>query len=219
MRVLVVDDEVWLREVVGRALAREGHAVRGAASVHEARRELAEVPPELIILDVALGDGVGIDFCREARAGGHHMPIILLTAHNEMPRRLDGFDAGADDFLGKPFAVAELRARVRAMARRGPIMRPATATFGALTIDVSLRRAMRHDEEIPITAREWAVIEVLLSQRGRVLPRNEILEGIWGDSSEQSNASLEVIVARVRRKLGSGVIRTVRGEGYAIGDA
>jgi DNA-binding response OmpR family regulator len=219
MKILIVDDEVWLQEVVARALTREGHAVRGAASLAEARQELETSPPELVVLDIALGDGSGVDFCREVRAGGHHMPIILLTAHHDVPRRLEGFDAGADDFMGKPFAVAELRARVRALGRRGPTIRPETATIGSLTIDVVSRRATRDEEEIPITAREWAVLDMLVASRGRVLGRIEILDAIWGDSSVGSNASLEVIVARIRRKLGSETIRTIRGEGYAIGGA
>jgi two-component system, OmpR family, response regulator len=219
MRVLVVDDESEVCDLVGRALAREGHGIRLATSLAEARQEVAATPPELMVLDLALGDGSGIDFCREMREAGHRMPIILVTAHGEVPRRLEGFEAGADDFVSKPFAVAELRARVRALARRGPLLRPAVVAVGGVSLDLAARRARRDDEEIPITAREWAIVELLVARRGRLIARREILESIWGDSSDAASASLDVIIARVRRKLGSGVIRTVRGEGYAIDDA
>jgi DNA-binding response OmpR family regulator len=219
MRVLVVDDESEVCDLVGRALAREGHGIRVATSLAEARQEVAAAPPELMVLDLVLGDGSGIDFCREMREAGHRMPIILLTAHGEVPRRLEGFEAGADDFVSKPFAVAELRARVRALARRGPLLRPAVVAVGGVSLDLAARRARRDDEEIPITAREWAIVELLVARRGRLIARSEILESIWGDSSDAASASLDVIIARVRRKLGSGVIRTVRGEGYAIDDA
>jgi DNA-binding response OmpR family regulator len=219
MRVLVVDDESEVCDLVGRALAREGHGIRVATSLAEARQEMAASPPELMVLDLVLGDGSGIDFCGEVRAAGHRMPIILLTAHGEVPRRLAAFEAGADDFVPKPFAVAELRARVRALARRGPLLRPAVVAVGDVSLDLAARRARRGDVEIPITAREWAIIELLVARRGRLIARSDILESIWGDSSEAASASLDVIIARVRRKLGAGVIRTVRGEGYAIDDA
>lgn len=219
MRVLVVDDEREVCDLVGRALAREGHGIRVAGSLAEARQEMAATVPELMVLDLVLGDGSGVDFCREVRQAGHRMPIILLTAHGEVPRRLEGFEAGADDFVAKPFAVAELRARVRALARRGPLMRPAVVSVGGVELDLAGRRARRDDAEIPITAREWAIVELLVARRGRLIARSEILESIWGDSSDAASASLDVIIARVRRKLGAGVIRTVRGEGYAIDEA
>lgn len=216
MRILVVDDEEDVSSLVSRALAREGHAVRCAASLAEAEAAMIDAPIDLMVLDLQLGDGSGLDLCRKLRRRGDAIPVLLLTAHGEVPRRLEGFDAGADDFLSKPFAVAELRARVRALARRGPALRPAITSVGGVDLDLAARRALRGGDEIPITAREWAIIELLLSARGRIVSRVEILESIWGESSEAASASLDVIIARVRRKLGSTVIRTLRGEGYAV---
>jgi DNA-binding response OmpR family regulator len=216
MRVLVVEDERDVSDLVLRALQREGHAVRVAASIADAESALAEAVPELLVLDLMLGDGSGLDLCRAIRRRGHRMPILLLTAHGEVPRRIEGFEAGADDFLPKPFAIAELRARVRALARRGPIPRQTVVTIGDVELDLAARRAARGGAEVPVTAREWAILELLVARRGRLIHRSEILESIWGDGSDAASASLDVIVARVRRKLGAAVIRTVRGEGYAL---
>lgn len=216
MRILVVDDEPDVSDLVSRALVRDGHTVRVAGSLAEATAALVEAVPELIVLDLALGDGSGLTLCRDVRRAGHRMPILLLTAHGEVPRRIEGFDAGADDFLPKPFAVAELRARVRALSRRGPIQRAAVVTIGDVELNVAGRRAERGGVAVPVTAREWAILELLLAHRGRVLSRTEILESIWADTSEAASASLDVIIARVRRKLGGTFIRTLRGEGYAI---
>lgn len=216
MKILVVDDEHAVADLVGRALQRDGHTVRVASSLAEAGAAVIESVPELIVLDLVLGDGSGLDLCRALRRDGHRMPVLLLTAHGEVPRRLEGFDAGADDFLPKPFAVAELRARVRALARRGPILRPSIAQIGDVVLDIAGRRAERAGTEVPVTAREWAILELLVAHRGRVMARSAILESIWGDCSDAASASLDVIMARVRRKLGADVVRTVRGEGYAI---
>ena len=147
------------------------------------------------------------------------MPILVLTAHGEVPRRVEGFEAGADDFLAKPFAVAELRARVRALGRRGVLGRPAVIQLGDVELDLPARRASRAGRAVPVTTREWAVIELLAAHHGRVIPRGEILLSIWGDANDAASASLDVIVGRIRRKLGGQVVRTLRGEGYAFGEA
>lgn len=215
MDVLVVDDAPELLDLVGRALVRDGHELRFARSIAEARAELAVRPPDLMVLDVALPDGTGVELCRALRRERARFPILLLTAHSEVAHRVTGLDAGADDFVPKPFAVAELRARVRALLRRGPIERPSIVELGDVELDFGARRAVRGDREIPVTAREWAILEVLVARRGRVVPRTTLLELVWGDASESANQSLEVIVARIRRKLGPEVLRTVRGEGYA----
>jgi two-component system OmpR family response regulator len=135
-----------------------------------------------------------------------------------VPQRVAGLDAGADDFLPKPFAVAELRARVRALGRRGPVERKPTVRSGEVELELSTRRATRAGEEVPVTAREWAVLELLAARSGRVVPRSEILDCLWGDITDSANQSLDVIIARIRRKLGPNVVRTVRGEGYALDD-
>lgn len=214
--MLVVDDSPELLDLVRRALERDGHRVRTAATVAGAHAELRVATPDVLVLDVELPDGSGVELCRALRGADVRAPILILTAHGEVPQRVAGLDAGADDFLAKPFAVAELRARVRALARRGPIERPRAVTVGDVQLDLGARRATRGAREIPITAREWAVIELLVARRGRIVSRIAILESVWGDASEGANASLDVIMARIRRKLGPDALRTVRGEGYAI---
>ena len=217
MRVLLVDDNPELRDLVTRALTRDGHAVTAVGSVAAARAALAENTPEVIVLDLGLPDGSGMDLCRNLRAGGERAPILMLTAQGAVARRVEGLESGADDFLAKPFAVAELRARVRVLGRRGPSTLPTAWRQGAVTLDFAARRASVQGAEVPLTAREWALVEYLSTRGGRVARRGEILDAVWGEDSPQASASLDVLTARVRRKLGAAVLRTARGEGYALG--
>lgn len=218
MRVMIVEDDAETRALLSRALSRDGHAVAEAASVAQALDLAAERECDLVVLDLGLPDGEGTSLCAELRRRGHGAPVLVLTAHGAVSSRLACFDAGADDFLAKPFAVAELRARVRALGRRGALPRGLSRRVGDVELDVTARRATRGGEALPITAREWAVIELLAAREGRVVPRGEILDIVWGDDSARAAASLDVIVARIRRKLGDGALRTARGEGYALGD-
>jgi two-component system OmpR family response regulator len=216
MRLLVVDDSAELLDLLVKSFASEGHELRTARNLAEARAALHDFLPEVIVLDVELPDGSGVELCRELRARQEHCPVLLLTAHGAVHERVAGLDAGADDFLTKPFAVAELRARVRALGRRGPIERPTALVLAGIELDLGARRAFVEQTEVPVTGREWALLEFLLSRRGRVVSRDAILEVVWGDVTEGASASLDVIMARLRRKLGVQLIRTVRGEGYAI---
>ncbi|EYF01952.1 response regulator transcription factor [Chondromyces apiculatus] len=215
MRVLIVDDHEEVRDLLVRSLRREGHEVLAAATAGEARARFAAGALDVVVLDVALPDGSGIDLCSELRQSGVSTPVLLLTAHAAVPERVAGLDAGADDFLGKPFAVSELRARVRALGRRGPAMRPMETRCGDALLDFRARRAERAGVEVPLTAREWSLLELLAARSGRFVSRGEILELVWGAEVE-ATASLEVLVARIRRKLGEGVLRTMRGHGYAL---
>lgn len=213
--MLIVDDSAEVRDLLLRTLRRDGHEVATAATVDEAHDRLAADPMDVIVLDVALPDGSGIDLCRALRAEGVCTPVLLLTAHAAVPERVAGLDAGADDFLGKPFAVSEFRARVRALGRRGPALRPREIRCGNARLDFLARRAERAGTEVPLTAREWSLLELLASRMGRFVARAEIVELVWGGAAEGA-ASLEVLVARIRRKLGDGALRTMRGYGYAL---
>ena len=217
MQVLVVDDHVEVRDLLRRALERDGHRVRLAISVRSAEILCRDVELDVAVVDHALPDGTGTELCRALRRRGSTLPILLLTAHGEVSQRVASLDAGADDFLSKPFAVAELRARVRALGRRGPLPRNLVHRSAQLELDVGARRALRAGTVVGLTAREWAVIEQLVRASGRVVSRAVMLENVWGDDTERNNASLDVIVARLRRKLGDQTVRTLRGEGYAFG--
>jgi DNA-binding response OmpR family regulator len=163
-----------------------------------------------------LPDGSGQALCAELRAEGSSLPILVLTAKSAVASKVAVLDAGADDYLGKPFAVAELRARVRALGRRGATLHAVVHERGGLSLDFSARRALVDGKEAAITSREWAILQALMQRNGRVIARSELLDSVWGDDSEASSASLDVLIARIRRKLGAEVIRTVRGQGYAL---
>jgi DNA-binding response OmpR family regulator len=215
VRVLVVEDDADVQSVLIRALERDGHAVAAANTLAEAR-DGASDGPELIVLDVGLPDGSGLTLCRELRHEGVPTPMLILTARSDVASRVEGLDAGADDYLVKPFAVAELRARVRALGRRGPIARAFVHEVDDVVLDISGRRATKAGQVVPVTAREWAILEVLAMRAGRVVARSELLDSVWGEVDAAAAKSLEVLVARLRKKLGARVITTLRGEGYTL---
>jgi two-component system, OmpR family, response regulator len=218
LRVLVTEDETDVRSVIARALERDGHAVSTAGTLEEARRALA-AGADLLVLDLSLPDGSGLTLCREIRATQASLPILILTARTQVELRVEGLDAGADDYLTKPFALPELRARVRALGRRGPVSRPFVHVFHDVRLDLAGRRALRGGEQVPVTAREWAILEALSNRGGRVMTRVELLENVWGSSSESAGNSLEVLVARLRKKFGPDLIQTLRREGYSLSGA
>jgi two-component system OmpR family response regulator len=216
MRVLVVDDHVEVLDLVGRALERDAHDVRVATSVQRALAELAAHRPEIVVLDLGLPDGSGELLCREIRERGRGPAILILTAENRVASRVRCLDAGADDYLSKPFAIAELRARVRALSRRAQAQIPTRFERAGVELEFAARRALVEGQEAPITSREWAILEILAERAGRVVTRSELLEQVWGKQGEAEAASLEVLIGRIRRKLGATVVRTVRGQGYAL---
>jgi two-component system OmpR family response regulator len=218
MRVLVVDDDAELLELVERALIRDRHEVLTAASAEQALGVLEEYRADLIVLDLGLPGASGEELCRTLRRRGPSPAILVLTAQSAVSSRVRCLDSGADDYLTKPFAVAELRARVRAVGRRAAVARPDLVVSGNVRLDFANRRAQVAGDEAPITAREWAILEVLASERGRVVGRDELLDRLWNQSNGAASASLEVLVGRIRRKLGSEIVRTVRGKGYAWND-
>jgi DNA-binding response OmpR family regulator len=219
VRVLVVDDHAPTRELIRRRLEGEGHVVQEAGSCAEASERLRDKrPPDVLVLDVMLPDGSGVDLCRALRSGGLSAPILLLTARGDVSDRVTGLDAGADDYLAKPFAVAELLSRVRALGRRGPALREARLQAGGLTIDLERRRVWKDGAPVALTARELAIVEVLALRRGAVMKRDELVEAVWGEATESARASFEVLITRVRRKLGGATapLRTIRNVGYLL---
>jgi two-component system OmpR family response regulator len=216
MNLLVVDDDTELLELVSRLFGRLGHRVTTAADVAEARAALVE-DFDVIVLDLGLPDGSGLELCSELRATGLATPILLLTAQSAVSQRVGGLDAGADDYLTKPFALAELRARVAALGRRQQAAPVVVIEIGETRLDMSRRRARRAGYEVELTPREWSILDSLALRRGRVVQRWTVLDEVWESDSDAAMSSLEVLVSRIRRKLGSDIIRTVRGEGYALG--
>lgn len=216
----MVDDDEDVRSVVGRALSADGHVVQSADSIAGARALIEEHEPHILVLDVGLPDGGGIDLCRELRAQGFSFPIMILTAQSAVAARVLGLDGGADDYLPKPFAVAELRARVRALARRATHATTTRATRlarGDVVLDFGARLATRAGAAVPVTPREWVILEQLASRGGQVVTRTALLDQVWGEATELNGKSLEVLIARLRKRLGPELIRTIRGEGYAFG--
>jgi two-component system, OmpR family, response regulator len=218
MRILVVDDHPETRALLARNLELASHGVKTAASCGEAEAALMVGRFDVVILDVMLPDGSGIDLCRTVRAGRVTVPILLLTARGQVRDRVHGLEAGADDYLVKPFAIVELLARVKALGRRGPVLRDRAITIGPVHVDLERRRVRASGRVVALTARELAIVEVLACRRGGVVAREHLLESVWGDADEASGASLEVLVARIRRKLGGAAraLATVRGVGYML---
>lgn len=219
VRILLVDDHRDVRELVKRALESDGHVVVAVGNLAAAKRALGDGRVDFAVLDLGLPDGDGIDLCRSLRREESPIPVLLLTARSEVAQRVAGLDAGADDYLTKPFAVAELRARVRALARRPTDRTKSIVSVDDVILDFGQRSAQRAGHAAALTAREWAILELLAARRGRVASKVEILDSVWGEVTDKTESSLEVLVARIRRKLGERVVRTVRGEGYAFHEA
>jgi len=220
MRILVADDDVETRRLVVRVLKEDGHELKAVGSCAGVDVAVTSAAFDVVVLDVMLPDGSGIELCARLRAAHMHVPILLLTARGEVRDRVSGLEAGADDYLPKPFAVAELRARVKALGRRGPVLRARVAAIGALEVDFEARRVRLGGVVLALTARELAILELLAERRGRLVAREQLIESLWGDAKESVRASVDVLVARIRRKLGAhaSLLRTVRGAGYVLGD-
>ena len=215
-RVLVVDDDPPLRRMLARTLAAEGYEVTVAADGGAALAEAERAAPDVIVLDVAMPALDGLAVCRRLRGKGLPTPILMLTARDAVPDRVAGLEAGADDYLVKPFAVQELIARLRALTRRGAdLSGSGLRSYGDLTLDVAARRATRAGRPIELTGREVALLELLLRESGRVVTRERAIEEIWDDGAEAN--VVDRYVTRLRRKLGTPpLIRTVRGSGFTL---
>ena len=218
MRLLVVDDDEETRRLLVRNLQLASHGVKAVASCADARDVMSRERFDVVVLDVMLPDGSGIELCSELRRAQVDVPILLLTAKGEVRSRVLGLDAGADDYLGKPFAISELRARVNALGRRGPVRRDRSIAIGALRVELESRTVLLDEAVLPLTARELAIVNLLASRAGHIVTREELFESVWGESTDSARASLDVLVARIRRKFGkrATMLQTVRGVGYRL---
>jgi two-component system OmpR family response regulator len=216
VRLLVVEDERDLAQTLRRALEEEDFAVDLAEEGEDALFKIREMPYDAVILDLMLPGLDGWTLLQTARAEGIRTPVLVLTARDMIDDRVRGLNLGADDYLTKPFALAELIARIRAMIRRAYGNPVSTIQVGDLTIDTASRQVWRSGALIDLTAREFAILELLTRARGSVVARAKICEHIYNEETDVLSNVIDVHVAALRRKLGSDVIRTRRGEGYII---
>jgi two-component system OmpR family response regulator len=220
VRLLFLEDDERLAEVVTRGLRREGHAVDRVSTLSDARWLISEMAYDVLVLDVMLPDGDGFSLCAELRAQGRWTPTLLLTARDAVVDRVRGLDVGADDYLVKPFAFDELVARLRALARRGESPRPVDVRVGELVVDPARREARVGDRVLPLTAREFSLLELFARHPGDVLGRARILELGWDFAFDGTPRIIDVYVGQLRRHLGRGPrvpsIETIRGVGYAL---
>jgi two-component system, OmpR family, response regulator MprA len=216
VRVLVVDDDEAVRSALTHALRREGYEVSTAPDGSTALATLLRSRHEAVVLDVLMPEPGGLEVCRAIRARGDDTPILMLTARDLVSDRVSGLDAGADDYLAKPFALEELRARLRALLRRSgagaEVLR-----FGDIELELAAHLASRRGDRMPLTKTEFALLELFVRNPGRVLSRTQIFEAVWGfDFGPQSNG-LWVYIGYLRRKMGEPrLIQTVRGIGYVL---
>jgi DNA-binding response OmpR family regulator len=221
MRVLIVEDQPNVSNYVKRALEEQGYAVDLARTGREALEWAEVVEYELIVLDIMLPEMDGISVCRRLRSQGHPAAILMLTARDTVDDRVIGLDAGADDYLVKPFILKELLARLRALSRRSTT-KTSTLKVANLSLDTRTRAVIRSSTLIRLTAKEYAILECLMREPGRVLTRTEIAESVWNyDVDNQSNV-VDVYIRNLRRKIDDPfdmkLIHTVRGAGYRLSD-
>ncbi|WP_298446589.1 response regulator transcription factor [Gordonia sp. (in: high G+C Gram-positive bacteria)] len=223
MRILVVDDDRAVRESLRRSLTFNGYTVETAGDGLEALEKVVADRPDLMVLDVMMPRLDGLEVCRRLRSAGDDLPILVLTARDSVSERVSGLDAGADDYLPKPFAMEELLARLRALSRRttrDDDLDSEAISFEDLTLDPVTREVTRGERQISLTRTEFALLEMLMSNPRRVLTRSRILEEVWGYDFPTSGNALEVYIGYLRRKTEadgeSRLIHTVRGVGYVL---
>jgi two-component system OmpR family response regulator len=220
MRVLIVEDQRGMAVMLKRAFDEKGHLTSIALNGNDGVVLTNEGDFDVIVLDLMLPDRDGLEIVRELRANNDRTPILILTAKDTIADMVTLLDAGADDYLTKPFALAELFARVRAVARRGPIEQPVVLRVGDLTLDPSTGQVDRGGQKIQLTRTERLLLEVLLRHRGRPVPRGVILEAVWGSEADTSLNTLEAFVKLLRAKVDDPyerkLIQTVRGVGYRL---
>jgi DNA-binding response OmpR family regulator len=222
MRILVVEDEKKLSELIARALRAERYAVDVALDGHAAWQMIETYEYDLVILDLMLPGLDGAEILRRTRRRNQHVPILILTALDATSEKVRNFEAGADDYLTKPFAFAELLVRVKALMRRGPVSRSSVVRVADLEIDRLTQQVRRAGRKIELTAKEYALLEYLATNPGRVFSRTMIIEHVWDQSFEGLTNIVDVYVRHLRSKVddpfSAKLIRTVRGAGYYLGE-
>jgi DNA-binding response OmpR family regulator len=221
MRVLLVEDDAELAREIAAGLHGAGWRAAIAGTFQDGLDAAGRDSHDVVILDVMLPGGSGFELCRAVRSVGVTTPILILTARDAVDDRVTGLDAGADDYLTKPFALEELLARVRALARRRPALAPRLVRVADLEIDLAAKRARRGDRAIELTAKEFALLECFALHPDEVLDRAAITAYVWDDNHDPFTNVLEVLVRRLRRKIDDGfdtkLIHTMRGAGYRLG--
>jgi two-component system OmpR family response regulator len=220
MRVLIVEDDVKMAALLRRGLAEEGLSADVARNGDDALWMAEATDYDAIVLDVMLPGTDGFEVCRRLRESGRWSPVLMLTARDAVEDRVAGLDAGADDYLTKPFSFAELLARLRALARRAPPERPSVLEAGDLRLDPATREVRRGDQEIKLSAKEFALLETFMRRRGQVLSRFQLLEHCWDYGYENRSNVVDVYVRYLREKIdrpfGRQTLETVRGAGYRL---
>ena len=220
MRVLIIEDEVKMAALIRRGMREEGMAADVAVRGEDALWMAGSTDYDAIVLDVMLPGIDGFETCRRLRADGVWSPILMLTARDSVEDRVSGLDGGADDYLTKPFSFGELLARLRALARRGPVERPVLLEVGDLRLDPATRQVWRGDTEISLSAKEFSLLEVFMRRPGEVLSRFQLLEHGWDYDYENRSNVVDVYVRYLREKIdrpfGRDSIETVRGAGYRL---
>lgn len=221
MRILLVEDDAELAKILSSGFREHHIEVVAAGDFGEGQRRAALGQYGVIILDVMLPGGDGFELCRRIRAKGIETPILMLTARGGLDDRVIGLEAGADDYLAKPFAFRELLARVRALSRRQPAIKEQRKVVADLEVDLRAREVKRSGNPIDLTAKEWDLLEVLIENEGMVVDRTKITERVWDENHDPFTNVLEVLVRRLRRKIDEGyepkLIHTIRGAGYRFG--
>ncbi len=218
--MLIVEDQPKLAALLARGLREEGHAADIAERGEDAAWMALAARYDAIVLDIMLPGIDGLETCRQLRLGGVWTPVLMLTARDAVGDRVIGLDAGADDYLTKPFSFEELLARLRALNRRTPAERPVTVEVGDLRLDPAAHRAWRGETELDLSAKEFALLELLMRRPGNVLTRGQLLEGAWDMAYERRSNIVDVYIRHLREKIdrpfGSDTIETVRGVGYRL---
>jgi two-component system OmpR family response regulator len=220
VRILVVEDDLRMAAAIRRGLRYEGLVVDVVGDGEQALRTVGATDYDAVVLDVMLPGLDGFETCRRLRAAGSWLPVLMLTARDAVEDRVRGLDGGADDYLTKPFSLAELTARLRALVRRGPVERPTVLEVGDLRLDPATREVRRGDSEIELSAREFGLLETLMRSPGTVFTQTQLLEAAWDLGYEQRSNVVEVYIRYLREKIdrpfGVGSIETVRGAGYRL---